>query len=59
MEKISSLEVAEGNVRISSMPAVYINDKPFLDCSREEIEKEVLALVRRIIDLRKRLGDGG
>lgn len=49
--------VIEDNVRIDTVPVVWIGDKPLGECSKAEIQRAFLALVNRVQTLRKRVDD--
>ena len=47
------MEVTEGNIRVGSQPVITIGDASLHTCDRNIIAKEILALVKRIGELRE------
>ena len=51
------MEDQEGNVRIETVSHVLICDKLLSECSKHEIEKEIMALCNRIKQLRQQVNE--
>ena len=47
------MEIIEGNVRVNHRPVVTIGDKDLEKCPRFIVERTVLALLKRIAELRE------
>jgi hypothetical protein len=55
MEGVPTMEIREGNVSVEQVPSLKINDKLLQECELSVVKKEILALVKKVGEQRKRI----